>query len=182
MKMIFELLPNCLGSPENKEAVFASCWKCRTANTIRNITEIRKPPLAYRHRRSYHLSNLFSSLSSFLFLTCSILLWMFFRVLQVFFFFHVMFVQYSVSHIIVSRMFICVTQLMMETTKKWSSSLSNCLEEAVNSLGNFRYFLIVLSSQRIAMQMRGRTSIGSKDCTEVYGDGDSAVMALYNGT
>ena len=86
MKMIFELLPNCLGSPENKEAVFASCWKCRTANTIRNITEIRKPPLAYRHRRSYHLSNLFSSQSSFLFLTCSILLWMFFRVLQVFFF------------------------------------------------------------------------------------------------
>lgn len=37
--------------PQN-EHVFSSCWNCRTANTIRHITEIKNTPLADRQRRS----------------------------------------------------------------------------------------------------------------------------------
>lgn len=83
-----------MGAPKIKERVFASCWKCRTANTIRRITEIR-----HRHNTGIlilYLLNVHCTQRGILFLCCFRQLMGVFKVWQLFQSTpHVMFILYS---------------------------------------------------------------------------------------
>lgn len=128
-----------LGAPEIKEHVFSSCLKYGTANIIWHITEIRKPPLVYRHKTFLKCA----AQSSILCLSCFMVLmdvfrvWPFFQCTP-----YVMSIlcscsSSSSSHFIIEKM---LQQEVLGWTKRWSASLSNCLEEAADLQGYSHYF------------------------------------------